>query len=153
MTMPAAAIREEILKSRVISFARFMELALYCPETGYYETKKHIVGQRGDFITSVATGPLFGQLLAYQFAEWLEPVIRAQGAGGRIVEAGAHTGQLAGDILAWLQANRPQLFDQIEYVIVEPSPRRREWQRETLAAFGKRVRWVSQPLDLRDGSA
>src|ERR1019366_8761067 len=48
MKMPGSAIREEILESVVISFARFMELALYCPETGYYETKKDIVGQRGD---------------------------------------------------------------------------------------------------------
>jgi len=35
MKMPTEAIREEIRKSGVISFARFMELALYCPETGY----------------------------------------------------------------------------------------------------------------------
>ena len=71
MKMPTAVIREEILESGVISFARFMELALYCPETGYYETKKDTVGQRGDFITSVSTGSLFGELLAFQFAEWL----------------------------------------------------------------------------------
>ena len=71
MKMPAAAIREEIAKFGAISFARFMELALYCPETGYYETKKDTVGRRGDFITSVSTGGLFGELLAWQFAEWL----------------------------------------------------------------------------------
>jgi hypothetical protein len=40
MKMPTDAIREEILKKGAISFARFMELALYCPETGYYETEK-----------------------------------------------------------------------------------------------------------------
>jgi len=71
MKMPSAAIREEIFQKRVISFARFMELALYCPETGYYETEKNIVGRAGDFITSVSVGELFGQLLAFQFAEWL----------------------------------------------------------------------------------
>lgn len=140
MTMPAAAIREEILKNGIISFARFMELALYCPETGYYETKKDIVGQRGDFITSVSTGPLFGQLLAFQFAEWLKEIHATERLS--LVEAGAHTGQLAGDILAWLQAHRPQLFDQIEYVILEPSPRRREWQQETLKPFASQVRWL-----------
>src|SRR5580698_9268941 len=120
MKMPAAVIREEILQSGAISFARFMELALYCPETGYYEAKKDIVGQRGDFVTSVSTGSFFGELLAYQFAEWLGelPIVDCRLP---IVEAGAHDGRLAGDILAWLQSNRAGLFERIEYVMVEPS--------------------------------
>ena len=32
------------------------------------------------------------------------------------MEAGAHDGKLAADILNWLQSERPKLFDQIEYV-------------------------------------
>src|SRR5580658_4822101 len=103
MKMPDAAIREEISKSGVISFARFMELALYCPETGYYETKKDIVGRRGDFITSVSAGSLFGELLAFQFAEWLEALPIAD-CRLPIAEAGAHDGRLAADILGWLKA-------------------------------------------------
>jgi SAM-dependent MidA family methyltransferase len=34
-------------------------------------------------------------------------------------------------------------FAQIEYCIIEPSPRRQEWQRETLKDFAPRVRWLS----------
>jgi len=149
MKMPAAVIREEIRKSGVISFARFMELALYCPETGYYEAKKDIVGRRGDFITSVSVGSLFGELLAFQFAEWLGelPVV-----DGRlpIVEAGAHDGRLAADIMGWLRAHRPELSNQIQYVIVEPSPTRQHWQEETLAGFVGKVSWASQLSDLKN---
>ena len=76
MKMPNEIIREEIAKKGVLSFARFMELALYCPETGYYETEKGKVGRGGDFITSVSTGNLFGQLLAFLFANWLEAMGR-----------------------------------------------------------------------------
>ena len=143
MKMPAAAIREEIIKSGVISFARFMELALYCPETGYYEAKKDIVGRGGDFVTSVSAGSLFGELLAFQFAKWLGelPIDDCRLA---IVEAGAHDGRLAGDILTWLQQNRPGLFERIEYVVVEPSPTRQRWQQETLKAFAPRVRWLAR---------
>lgn len=150
MKMPAAAIREEILKSGMISFARFMELALYCPETGYYETKKDIVGQRGDFMTSVSAGSLFGELLAFRFTKWLAAEVRSQKSEVRIIEAGAHSGQLAADILGWLQDHRPELFSEVEYVIVEPSEARRRWQQETLAPFSGKVAWISQLAELKN---
>jgi SAM-dependent MidA family methyltransferase len=119
-----------------------MELALYCPESGYYEQQKDNVGRGGDFITSVSTGGLFGELLAFQFAGWLEELRMANGEW-RIAEAGAHDGKLAKDILNWLKSKRPQLFEQIEYVIIEPSERRQQWQRETLNEFAPRVRWLA----------
>jgi SAM-dependent MidA family methyltransferase len=140
-------IRHEIHKSGVLPFARFMELALYCPDCGYYETKVDI-GRRGDFYTSVSVGELFGQLLACQFAEWLEAEVSRQQSAVRIVEAGAHDGKLAGDILKWLQLNRSKLFDRIEYIIIEPSARRQKWQRETLKTFPS-VRWLSALPDAR----
>jgi SAM-dependent MidA family methyltransferase len=46
--------------------------------------------------------------------------------------------------LNWLQLHRPKLFAEIEYCIIEPSPRRQEWQREMLKQFAPRVRWLSQ---------
>ncbi len=145
MKMPIDVLREEIQKSGAISFARFMEAALYCPETGYYESNKDNVGHAGDFITSVSVGELFGHLLAFQFAEWLERLPPAQGRW-RIMEAGAHDGKLAHDILAWLQIHRPELFSQIEYAIIEPSARRKVWQQERLAEFSN-VRWLSEIPD------
>jgi SAM-dependent MidA family methyltransferase len=133
-------IRREAAQRGVLPFARFMELALYCPVHGYYETKKDNPGRHGDFYTSVGVGELFGQLLAFQFAEWLES-LRIADCGLRIIEAGAHDGRLAKDILAWLQSNRPELLNQIEYWIIEPSARRQKWQGETLREFAPRVRW------------
>jgi SAM-dependent MidA family methyltransferase len=135
-------IRREAAQRGVLSFARFMELALYCPVHGYYETKKDNPGRHGDFYTSVGVGELFGQLLAFQFAEWLEQ-LRIADCGLRIVEAGAHDGQLARDILTWLQLNRRELLDQIEYWIIEPSPRRQEWQKKTLEQYSSQVRWFT----------
>ena len=142
-------IRREIAARGVLSFVRFMELALYCPVYGYYEAKKDNPGQRGDFYTSVSVGKLFGQLLAFQFAEWLEAEVGSQKSEVRIVEAGAHDGQLAKDILTWLQSSRPKLFGQIRYAIIEPSPQREKWQRETLRNFAPCVRWFSDFGDLK----
>ncbi|HTV40813.1 MAG TPA: SAM-dependent methyltransferase [Candidatus Sulfotelmatobacter sp.] len=141
--MLAKIVRDEIVaRGGALPFARFMELALYCPNLGYYEAKRDTVGRRGDFYTSVSVGNLFGELLAFQFAEWLEE-IKSPGVQLKIVEAGAHDGQLARDILTWLESNRPALFGELEYAILEPSNRRREWQREHLERFGDKVRWLS----------
>ncbi len=148
MKMPTDAIHEEILNSGAIPFARFMELSLYCPETGYYETNKDNVGRGGDFITSVSTGSLFGELLAFQFAEWLEAEVRSQRSEVRIVEAGAHDGKLARDILNWLKNFRADLFTGIEYWIIEPSPTRQQWQQETLKPF-QNVRWFTGLEELK----
>ena len=142
-------LRREINVCGAIPFARFMELSLYCPHFGYYEQLTNTPGRGGDFYTSVSVGPLFGELLAAQFAQWLghwdarsgyqinEPVSdRLQ-----LLEAGAHDGRLAADILDWFNSRRPQLFHKLEYWILEPSPRRRQWQEKTLARFNGRVRW------------
>jgi SAM-dependent MidA family methyltransferase len=135
-------IRREAAQRGVLSFARFMELALYCPVLGYYETKKDNPGRHGDFYTSIGVGELFGQLLAFQFAEWLE-TLNPQPSTLNLVEAGAHDGQLARDILTWLQLNRPELFDLVEYRVIEPSPRRQEWQKKTLEQYTSHVRWFT----------
>ena len=134
-----------------------MELALYCPNYGYYEREKDNIGRRGDYYTSVSVGSLFGELLAFQFAEWLTgsqmPGARRRvpGAGTgvmRIVEAGAHDGRLARDILAWLREHRPALFQRLEYWIVEPSERRQGWQQGALAQFAAKLHWVKQLPEL-----
>ncbi len=147
MNPPAEIIRREIAERGVLSFARFMELALYCPNSGYYEANKDSPGRRGDFYTSVSVGELFGQLLAFQFAAWLEEV-QSPKSKVQIAEAGAHDGQLAKDILTWLQVARPKLFEQIGYCILEPSPRRQEWQKEKLKPFAPRVCWFSNFSEL-----
>src|SRR6185295_15182402 len=61
----------------------------------------------------------------------------------QLVEAGAHDGQLARDILSWLSERRAELFKRIEYWIVEPSERRQKWQKQTLGDFAAKVRWFS----------
>ena len=146
----AEQIRAEIARDGAISFARFMDLALYCPHCGYYERKEDTSdsarlqrgtpGKRGDFYTSVSVGPLFGELLAFQFEEWLKALVIGDCALV-IAEAGAHDGRLANDILTWLRSRRAELFERIEYRIIEPSARRQQWQKESLKEFAPRVQW------------
>ena len=60
---------------------------------------------------------------------------------GRLLEAGAHDGRLASDILGWMKTSRSALFETVEYWILEPSKQRRQWQQSSLKAFAGKVRW------------
>ena len=111
----------------------------YHPIHGYYQQPSKQVGCQGDFYTSVSVGPLFGQLLAFQFAQWLAEL--PADAPLHLVEAGAHDGRLAFDILSWLQQQRPGVLDQVEYWIMEPSAARRSGQAGLLRPFHERVCW------------
>src|SRR5438876_4857319 len=126
-------IRREIKKCGSITFARFMELSLYFPQLGYYEQLANTPGRRGDFYSSVSVGPLFGELLAAQFAQWLgkwetPSVERGMNEPApdrlQLLEGGAHNGRLAADILDWFKSRQPQWFGTLDCWIWEPSPRR-----------------------------
>lgn len=131
-------IRAEIEQSGPITLARFMELALYQPQYGYYEQPPRQTGRSGDFYTSVSVGSLFGELLAFDLAERLAAL---SGASPTLVEAGAHDGQLAFDLLTSLRQHRPALFQRLRYCLLEPSPTRTAWQRAKLDDFRDQVRW------------
>ena len=129
---------EEILRERIahfgpIPFRDFMDAALYHPQHGYYTSDRASIGRGGDFFTSVSVGPLFGTLLARQFAEMWERL----GEPGEftIVEQGAHRGDLARDVLTALRANAPACFAATRYHVIEPSKALRSAQHETLGEF------------------
>ena len=147
MSALSAMIRAHIGRDGPLPFAQFMWLALYHPQLGYYSRARGQIGRRGDFITSVSVGSMFGELLAFQFARWFEAE-RKPASPFQIVESGAHDGQLAFDILESLEDQEPTLFTRAEYWIVEPSPARRAAQQAKLARFGN-VRWHDALTDIR----
>jgi SAM-dependent MidA family methyltransferase len=132
-------IRSEIDASGAITFARFMELALYHPAHGYYERNLKQTGRDGDFFTSVSVGSLYGEILGYDFARRLRQL---PGNDIQLIEAGAHDGQLAADVLDYLRAHQREIFRRIQYAIIEPSFARAEKQFKTLAHYNGKVRWV-----------
>ena len=81
-----------------ITFARFMELALYHPPHGYYAGKRERIGKQGDYFTSVSVGPLFGRILAKQFAKFREEL--GNPPEFEVVEFGGHRGRFREDVLA-----------------------------------------------------
>ncbi|TAN37186.1 MAG: class I SAM-dependent methyltransferase [Verrucomicrobia bacterium] len=104
MNAPAASREELVAEIRAviaraggkITFARFMELALYHPQLGYYRSGAKRVGKDGDFFTSVSVGPLFGKILARFFQK-----LRAEFDGDdfAVWEFGGRGGELRADVL------------------------------------------------------
>lgn len=128
-------IAAEIAASGPLTFARFMELALYHPHSGYYSAGRAKIGRAGDFYTNVSVGPVFGRILAGQFREMWQ--LLGQPEKLTLVEQGANNGQLAADVLGALLPHLP-----VEYWIVEPSPTLRSQQVEELSPFASTVHWA-----------
>ena len=96
MTEIVRFLRRQCERQGIIPFADFMREALYCPKLGYYEQADGRIGRVGDFYTSVSTGSLFGELLAFRFGQWLDELPTGP---VQLVEAGAHDGRLAADFV------------------------------------------------------
>jgi SAM-dependent MidA family methyltransferase len=137
------SIRETIRAQGPQSFAWFMQQALYHPEHGYYSSGRCAIGRNGDYFTNVSVGPLFGQLLAWQFSEMWERLGKMNDFV--IVEQGAHDGQFARDVLEFVQKRLPDFFGALRYLILEPFPILEEQQRRMLEAFGDKVEWRESP--------
>jgi SAM-dependent MidA family methyltransferase len=132
-------IRAEIERRGPVSFAWFMQQALYHPEHGYYSSGRCAIGQKGDYFTNVSVGPLFGQLLGAQFVEIWERFGKINNFV--IVEQGAHDGQFACDVLEYAQDRAQEFFEALCYRIVEPFPVLQERQSRTLEPFREKVEW------------
>ncbi len=132
-------IRGQVEKQGPVSFAWFMQQALYHPEHGYYSSGRCAIGRKGDYFTNVSVGPLFGQLLASQFSEVWERLGNMNDFV--IVEQGAHDGQFALDVLEFVKKRLPEFFDALRYRILEPFPILGEQQRRMLEEFGNKVEW------------
>jgi SAM-dependent MidA family methyltransferase len=123
-----------------ITFAEFMDMALYHHEHGYYSSDAVKIGfQDSDFFTSPNLGADFGELLAEQFFQMWE--ILGQPVRFSLVEMGAGQGLLALHILKYYQLYYPDFFTALEYVIVEKSPALRQEQQQRLQEFS--VRWCN----------
>lgn len=139
-------LREAII-SRIISspqqritFAEYMDMALYHPESGYYSSNKVKIGFKGgDFFTSSHLGSDFGELLAVQFHQMWE--ILGQPGAFSLVEMGAGQGILALQILNYIQSHHWDFWAALQYIIVEKSPALKQEQQQRLSEFS--VAWCN----------
>ncbi len=136
-----AVLEERIREKGRIPFAEFMDLALYHPLYGYYNSGKEIIGPEGDYYTGPGIHPVFGKLLARQLNQMWE--ILGRPSPFFIVESGAGKGLLCADILSQSREFFPGFYAGLRYLLDDRSPAMREQQRDRLTAFLDRVSWTS----------
>lgn len=142
----------------VMSFAEFMEIALYWPGLGYYTRETSDIGFQGDFLTCPSCHPVFAKLLARQ-------LIRMWRMMGRpreftIVEVGGGGGDMAEGILsAWEAVEAAELGGRVSrarlcYTIVEKSETLRRKQARRLSGIQTRyeLRWHDSLKSISDSS-
>lgn len=124
-----------------MSFARYMELALYAPGLGYYSAGSVKLGSSGDFVTAPELSPLFGRCLARPCRE-----ILARLSGGVVCELGAGTGRLAVEILTELErrGSLPEAYFILE-VSADLRARQQEWIESAVPHLASRVAWLVRP--------
>lgn len=137
-------IREAIENAQgSISFAQFMEMALYHPLFGYYNAESFTIGPQGDFITAPEISPLFAQCFATQCVQIFESL-----SASVVMELGAGTGKFAHDFLCELERKR---FWPEQYYIYEISPGLRRQQQSFLKSacpqFFSKIKWLTKLPD------
>lgn len=121
LTPSARSAAEDEIRARIgkrgrITFAEFMELALYHPTGGYY-TAGSPVGWRGDYYTSPAAHPAFGAAIAVMLLNMWEALGRP--SPFHAVEMGAGDGLLARDIAAFMPSLSDELARNLHYIALD----------------------------------
>ena len=133
----AERLRDRIRREGPISFADFMEAALYDPDAGYY-SRGAPIGEGGDFVTSPSVSHAFAATLARRFAEDAAVLDGALD----FVEVGAGEGTFLGDFRKALEDDHPAVAARTSLAAVERSPA----ARKKLSTLGFQVRAGAEEL-------
>ncbi len=152
-----AAIASEIATSGPIPFVRFMELALYHPQFGYYmrppESGTERIGWNGDFYTSADVHPILGHALARQAAQI--DALLGHPDPFTVVELGPGKGLLAQHFLSACQRGSNSLGERLRYVLIERSQAMRALQQQQMKPWFDhtgRVTWLEDVNSLAPAS-
>jgi len=99
LTPAGEILAREIERAGAVSFARFMEVALYHERYGYYRRARDPFGKHGDFYTAEQLQPVFGMLMAARARQ----LYRATGEAAvpAVVELGAGRAEMAAAFAPW----------------------------------------------------
>lgn len=127
MVNAADLVRERVRREGPLRFDQVVEVALYHPDAGFYETGGEAGRRQGHFLSSPELGPLFGEVVGRALDRWWEELGRPDPYV--VVDAGAGTGTLGAAV-----ANAgPSCSAALRYLMVERSARLRRHHRRRLS--------------------
>ncbi|MBI5343865.1 MAG: SAM-dependent methyltransferase [Deltaproteobacteria bacterium] len=124
MTVPEREILRRIGEKGPITFAEFMDVALFWKDGGYYTCARTMWGERGDYITAIDMSPAFSKVIAGTIHEMWESLLRPDTF--ELVEVGAGRGWLSKGIDGTLKETAPELHKALRIRLVEKNPFLRE---------------------------
>lgn len=139
-------IRTLIEKSGPITFAEFMELALYHKEFGYYTSGTANLGKKGDYYTSPHVHCSFGEVIARFSTSVYEKLTNSDFT---IIEFGSGNGLLALDILNSIKTHNTDCYKRLKYILIERSPESQQLSKQTLREHKGKARWISSVRELK----
>ncbi len=142
MSQLHSLILQEIKDKGSITVKRFMELALYHPEYGYYVSEK-VLGKQGDYITAPELTQVFGELLALWFVDLWHRLGKPECV--QLVELGPGRGLMMQDMLRIFK-KFPDFFQNLDVYLMEVSSVLMAAQQAILK--DERVCWVTDLKDL-----
>ena len=113
-------IKKQIEKKGRITFAEFMDIALYWPGKGYYTSENVRWGKDGDYLTSIDVSPVFGRLLAYQINEMWQNL--GSPPQFSIIEVGAGREGLSFHIRDTIKKLFPEFYKAVDFQLVDVNP-------------------------------
>lgn len=136
-------LKNRILESplKMITYAEYIEEALYHPTMGYYMKEKEKVGRFGDFITTSNISDIYGRAIA----SWFAKLVKNTGIPPVVCEIGGGTGRFAKAFIdEWKQISS----EEIQYFLLEESPYHRKIQHNNIE-FDEQIRQISTLEELK----
>lgn len=123
-----------------ISFAKYMHSCLYAPGYGYYSAGSHKIGAQGDFTTAPEISSFFGYSIASHIID-----VFAQNTQRQILEFGAGSGQLAIDIMTYLEKSHelPEIYYILE-ISADLRQRQQQHIQQLLPELVDRFVWLDK---------
>lgn len=113
-------IKEIIITNGPITFEKFMHIALYYPNVGYYTSGKKRLGMHGDYYTAPYASSIISMLIERQLAQFFE--LLGKPSVFYVVEVGGGSGQMADDVVESAYRWHKEFYNALEYIIVEKYP-------------------------------
>jgi len=123
-----------------ITFAKFVEFALYDEQYGYYNRHSEKFGKSGDFYTSPTVHKAFGQIISNLISKYYalnkhDPLT--------VIEPGSGLGYIALDVLDHIKESNDELYSKLTYICIESSPHNADKSKEILSTHSGIVVWAA----------